>query len=67
MVEAVKPNCFNPIESIILDLKNACYASLGSWYTGLSFSEGKIVFFNEVVKMKKQVLDDFYVLSWIQL
>ena len=65
MVESVKCKTWNPIQTIIIDLKREVYANLKEWYTDISFINGQIELSNQVVKMDKQILNDFENLEWI--
>ena len=65
MVESVKCKTWNPIQTIIIDLKCEVYANLKEWYTDISFINGQIELSNQVVKMDKQILNDFENLEWI--
>lgn len=65
MVESVQCKTWDPIETIIIDLENEVYASLKEWYTDISFINGQIELSNQVVKMDKQILNDFENLEWI--
>ena len=64
MVESVKCKTWNPIQTIIIDLKREVYANLKEWYTDISFINGQIELSNQVVKMDKQILNDFDDLEW---
>ena len=64
MVESVRCKTWDPIETIIIDLENEVYASLKEWYTDISFINGQIELSNQVVKMDKQILNDFDDLEW---
>ena len=65
MVESVRCNTWDPIETIIIDLENEVYASLKEWYTDILFINNQIELSNQVVKMDKQILNDFENLEWI--
>ena len=65
MVESVRCKTWDPIETMIIDLKNEVYASLKAWYTDISFANNRIEFTNQVVKMDKRILDGFESLEWI--
>ena len=65
MVESVRCKTWDPIETIIIDLENEVYANLKEWYTDISFINGQIELSNQVVKMDKQILNDFENLEWI--
>ena len=65
MVESVRYKTWDPIETIIIDLENEVYASLKEWYTDISFIDNQIEFSNQVVKMDKQILNNFEDLDWI--
>ena len=65
MVESVQCKTWDPIETMIIDLENEVYASLKEWYTDISFINGRIELSNQVVKMDKQILNDFEDLEWI--
>ena len=65
MVESVQCTTWDPIETIFIDLENEMYASLNEWYTDISFVNGRIELTNQVVKMKKLILNDFESLEWI--
>ena len=65
MVESVRYKTWDPIETIIIDLENEVYTSLKEWYTDISFVNNQIELTNQVVKMDKQILNDFENLEWI--
>ena len=65
MVESVRCKTWDPIESIIIDLENEVYASLKEWYTDISFANNRIELTNQVVKIKKRILNNFEDLEWI--
>ena len=65
MVESVRCKTWDPIETIIIDLENKVYASLKEWYTDISFVNNRIELTNQVVKMDKQILNNFEALEWI--
>ena len=65
MVESVRCKTWDPIETIIIDLENEVYTSLKEWYTDISFVNNQIELTNQVVKMDKQILNDFENLEWI--
>ena len=65
MVESVRCKTWDPIETVIIDLENEVYASLKAWYTDISFINNRIELTNQVVKMKKLILNDFGDLEWI--
>ena len=65
MVESVRCKTWDPIETIIIDLENEVYASLKEWYTDILFVNSRIELTNQVVKMKKLILNDFRDLEWI--
>ena len=65
MVESIRCKTWNPIETIIIDLENEVYAGLKEWYTDISFINDQIELSNQVVKMDKQILNDFEDLEWI--
>lgn len=65
MVETVKYKTWDPIETVIIDLENEVYANLNEWYTDISFANDRIELTNQVVKMDKQILNDFKDLEWI--
>ena len=65
MVESVKYKTWDPIETMIVDLENEAYASLNEWYTDISFVNGRIELSNQVVKMKKLILNSFDELEWV--
>ena len=65
MVESVRCKTWDPIETIIIDLKNEVYASLKEWYTDILFIDNQIEFSNHVVKMDKRILNNFEDLEWI--
>ena len=64
MVESVRCKTWDPIETMFIDLENEVYASLKEWYTDISFINGQIELSNQVVKMDKQILNDFDDLEW---
>ena len=65
MVESVRCKTWDPIKTIIIDLENEVYASLKEWYTDILFINNQIELSNQVVKMDKQILNDFENLEWI--
>ena len=65
MVESVRCKTWEPIETIIIDLENEVYAGLKEWYTDILFINNQIELSNQVVKMDKQILNDFENLEWI--
>ena len=65
MVESVRCKTWDPIETVIIDLENEVYASLKEWYTDILFINNQIELSNQVVKMDKQILNDFENLEWI--
>ena len=65
MVESVRCKTWDPIETMIIDLKNEVYASLKEWYTDISFIDNQIEFSNQVVNMGKRILNNFEDLEWI--
>ena len=65
MVESVRCKTWDPIETMIIDLKNEVYASLKEWYTDISFIDNQIEFSNQVVNMDKRILNNFEDLEWI--
>lgn len=65
MVESVRCKTWNPIQTIIIDLKREVYASLKEWYTDISFANNRIELINQVVKMEKRILNNFEDLEWI--
>ena len=64
MVESVKCKTWNPIQTIIIDLKREVYANLKEWYTDISFVNERIELTNQVVKKKKLIKNDFDDLEW---
>lgn len=64
MVESVQCKTWDPIETIIINLENEVYANLKKWYTDISFVNGQIELSNQVVKIDKQILNDFDNLEW---
>ena len=64
MVESVKCKTWNPIQTIIIDLKGEVYANLKEWYTDISFVNERIELTNQVVKKKKLIKNDFDDLEW---
>lgn len=64
MVESVRCKTWDPIETMIVDLENEVYASLKDWYTDISFINNRIELTNQVVKMKKLILNSFDELEW---
>lgn len=65
MVESVRCKTWDPIETMIIDLKNEVYASLKEWYTDISFVNNRIELTNQVIKMDKRILNNFEDLEWI--
>ena len=65
MVESVQCKTWNPIETVIIDLEDKLYANVKEWYTDISFFYNRIELTNQVVKMKKLILNDFGDLEWI--
>ena len=66
MVESVQCKTWDPIETMIIDLENEVYATLKEWYTDISFVNNRIELTNQVVKMKKLILNDFRDLEWVK-
>ena len=64
MVESVRCKTWDPIETIIIDLKREVYANLKEWYTDISFVNERIELTNQVVKKKKLIMNDFDDLEW---
>ena len=67
IVESVKYNTFDPITSMIIDIKEAKYASLKDWYPGIEANDDRIELSNRFQKNKKIVFSDIHEFQWLYL
>ncbi len=67
IVESVKYNTFDPITSMIIDIKEAKYSSLKDWYPDIEANDDRIELSNRFQKNKKIVFGDIDEFQWLYL
>lgn len=67
IVESVQYNTFEPISTVMIDIKKARYADFKEWYPDICVTKDKIEFDNRFHKVKKLILKNISDLEWIDL
>lgn len=63
-VDAVKPNTWMPVYTVIIDMKKDRYVRFKNWYTDISFMGSQIKLTN---RSTEEILGGFDELEWIAL
>lgn len=66
MVDAVEPNTWQPVYTVIIDMKNDMYVRFKNWYRDISFKDNQIKLTNRYENIE-EILGGFDELEWIAL
>ena len=66
MVEAVEPNTWNLLYTVIIDIKKDMYVRFKHWYRDISFKDNQIKLTNRYENIE-EILGGFDELEWIAL
>lgn len=67
IVESVQYDTFEPISTVMIDIKKARYADFKEWYPDICVTKDGIELDNRFHKVKKMILKNTCDLEWIDL